>query len=162
MNKKVIEYVIIAIAIILLIYASYFFISYDYNENVTSLDNITLLVPSTSQYEIIGDTIEFKNPNYSFYNLNVTKLNSSDERITLLLNYISNMKKGSVEYLNESCYVLTVEYPDGNFQYHSMIIPIDSFDKDKLSFTNETTVWLFEANNKEFVVDSAFNSKVVL
>ena len=162
MDKKIIEYITIAIAIILLIYASYFFIFYDYNENVTSLDNITLLVPSSSQYHVIGDTIEFKNPTYDFYNLNVSRLNSSDERITLLLNYISNMKKGSVEYLNESCYVLTVEYPDGHFQYHSMIIPIDSFDKDKLSFIKESPVWLFEANNKEFVVDSAFNSKVVL
>ena len=162
MDKKIIEYVILAVAIILLIYASYYFITYSYQENEVSFDDITLLVPSSSQYEVIGNTIEFKNPTYSFYNLNVTRYNSSDEKIANVMNYVSNLNMGGIEYLNESCYVLTVEYPDGNFKYTSLIIPIDSFDKDNFSFTNESTVWLFEANNKEFVIDSAFNSKVVL
>ena len=67
------------------------------------------------------------------------------------------------DYLNETCYLITVEFEDDSgFKYHSIIIPIDSFNKDDLKFTDNATVYLFEANNRQFVVDSAFNSQVVL
>ena len=51
-------------------------------------------------------------------------------------------------------------YDDGGYKYHSLLIPIDSFSRDDLTFTNETPVWIFEANNKEFVMDSAYNAEV--
>jgi hypothetical protein len=56
-----------------------------------------------------------------------------------------------------------MEFDDGNgFKYHSMIIPIDSFDKNNLSFTKDANVYLFDGNNRKFVAESAFESQVVL
>ena len=160
LDKKKIEYIIIAIAIFLLVYASYFFITYNYLEQEITTDSITLLAPKGSEYTVDGDTIVFKNM-FDIYNLNITKMNSSDKRVVSLINYYSNFKLGGIEFLNESCYVLNVACEDNGYNYHSIIIPIDSFDKEKLSFKNETTVWIFSGNNKEFVMDSAFHSKVL-
>lgn len=162
MNKKIIEYIIVAIAIILLIYASYFFISYQYYENEITFDSITLLAPMSSQYEVVGDTIEFRNPTYSFYNLDVVKTNSDDVKVKSLLNALLNFNTGGVTYYNESCYLIFVEYEVGDYKNHAMIIPVDSFNQDDLTFSKNTTVWLFESNNNKFVIDSALNSKVVL
>ena len=54
-----------------------------------------------------------------------------------------------------------MEFDDGSgFRYHSMIIPYDSFNKTSLKFTKDTYVYLIEGNNREFVVDTGFNSKV--
>lgn len=162
MDKKIIEYVLIAIAIILLIYGGYFFLNYHYQETELSFDSITLRAPSSSQYAVAGDTIEFKNPTYSFYNLNLTKTTSSDARVKTLLKEYVNFKDGSVDYLNQSYYVVNVNFEERGFSNHAMIIPVDSFDKDNLSFTRNSTVFLFDANNREFVIDSAYNSQVVL
>lgn len=159
MNRKRIEYIIIIIAVVLLIYA-YFFVNYQYQTNELEFDSITILSPDSSNYEIVGDTIEFRNP-YSFYNMDVTKTDSDDARVKSLINALSNFNTGGVTYYNESCYMVFVEYGDGNFSDHAMIIPVDSFDKDSLTFSKNTTVWLFDSNNIRFVIDSALNSKVV-
>ena len=163
MNKKMVEYLIIATAIILLLYGCYAFVSYKYpEEETTILDSITLYYPTTSEYTVEGNTVEFRN-SHSFYDMDVSKLNSSDERITNLLSHFSNLNRGSIDYKNETCYQITIEYDDGNgFKYHSMVIPYDSFDKNNLSFTKQTNVFLFEANNREFVVDTVFNSGGVI
>lgn len=162
MNKKMLEYIIIIIAIVLLIYASYFFINYQYYENEIEFDSITMFAPESSDYEIVGDVIEFRNPD-TIYNLNVTKTNSKDVNVKSLLNALSNFNTGGITYYNESCYLVFVEYDnEGNFNDHAMIIPTDSFDKDDLTFSKDTDVWLFDSNNIKFVIDSALNSKVVL
>lgn len=159
LDKKKIEYLLIAIAIFLLVYASYFFLTYNYQEQELTIDSIKLLSPVSSEYAVEGDTIVFTNQ-MNIYNLNITKANSSDKKVVNIINYYSNFKEGSVEYRNESYYLLTAMYDNEGCKYHSILIPIDSFDKDTLSFTNETTVWVFDGNNKEFVMDSAFNSEV--
>ncbi len=167
MNKKIIEYLIIATAIILLLYASYSMVSYN-NEKfkvVTAdvTDSITMYYPSSSGYTVNGDTVEFRNSLYDFYNMDVSKLSSSDKRLTNLLNHFANLNQGTVDFLNETCYLVTIEFEDGSgFKYHSIIIPIDSFNKDSFSFKNETDVYVFDGNNREFIVDSAFNSRVVI
>jgi hypothetical protein len=161
MNRKTIEYIIIIIAVVLLIYASYYFINYQYQENEIEFDSIVIRAPESSSYETVGDTIKFTNP-YTFYNLDATKTNSSDANIKSLLNALSNFNTGGVTYYNESCYLVFVEYDTGDYKDHAMIIPIDSFDKDSLTFSNDTAVWLFDSNNIKFVMDSALNSKVVL
>lgn len=164
MNKRIIEYLIIITTVVLLLYGCYSIMNYKYLEKEDNItDSITMYHPSSSEYKVVGDTIEFRNSLYDFYNMDVSKLNSSDEKITNLLNNFANVNQGTVDYINESCYVITLEFMDDNgFKYHSIIIPVNSFDKNKLSFTNETTVYLFDGNNREFVVDSAFNSKVIL
>lgn len=163
-NKKLIEYLIIVTVIVLLLYGCYSIMNYKYLEkedNVT--DSITMYHPSSSEYSVVGDTVEFRNSLYDFYNMDVSKLNSSDSKITNLLNNFANVNQGTIDYINESCYLLTLEYmDDSGFKYHSIIIPVDSFNKDTLSFNNETFVYLYDGNNREFVVDSAFNSKVIL
>lgn len=160
MNQKTIEYLIIATAIILLIYGGYSLMTHKYLEQEGEItDSVTMYYPSGSSYTVIGDAIEFKNSQYPFYDMNVSKLKSSDKRIETLLNHFANLNQGTVDYKNESCYLLTMEFDDG-FRYHSMIIPYDSFNKTSLKFTNDTYVYLFEANNREFVVDTGFNCKV--
>lgn len=164
MNKKIIEYLIIATVIILLAYSCLTMASYHFPEkkaNVT--DSITMYYPASSGYTVNGDTVEFRNVLYDFYNMDVSKLNSSNQRIGNLLSHFANVNQGTVDYINESCYLITMEFEDGSgFKYHCMMIPIDSFNKDNLSFKNDTNVYLFDGNNRQFVVDSAFNSKVVL
>lgn len=167
MNKKLIEYLIIATVIILLVYSFYSFISYsndgfrEVQADVT--DSVTMYYPSSSGYTVVGDTVEFRNELYDFYDMDVTKLSSSDERITNLLKHYSSDSKGTIDYKNETCYRLTLELEDEKgFKYHSIIIPIDSFDKDSLTFNKETTVYLFDGNNRKYVVDSVFNSQVVI
>lgn len=163
MNKKIMEYLIIVTAVILLSYSCYSFITYKYSEQKAITDSITMYYPSSSDYTVVGDTIKFRNSLYGFYNLDVSKLNSSDERLTNLLNHFANVNQGTVDYRNESCYLLTLEFVDDTgFKYHSLIIPVDSFNKDNLSFTNKTYVYVFDGNNREFVVDTAFNSQVAL
>ena len=160
MDKRKIEYVLIAVAVLLLVYASYVLLTYNYMEQEITVDSLTLLSPVSSEYTVEGDTIVFKNSKYGIYNLNITKANSSDKKAVNLINYYSNFKEGSVEFKNETYYILTVMYDDGGYKYHSLLIPIDSFSRDDLTFTNETPVWIFEANNKEFVMDSAYNAEV--
>ena len=95
--------------------------------------------------------------------MDVLKTNSSDERVTGLLNHFSTVNQGSVSYKNESCYLVYIEFDDGSgFRQHSMIIPLDSFNKDSLSFTNESVVYLFDSNDKNSVIYGALNSEVVL
>lgn len=163
MNKKIIEYIIIATAIILLIYGGFAITSYKYLEKESNVtDSMTLYHPSSSGYTVNEDTVEFRNELYKFYDMDVSKLNSSDEKLTNLLNHFANLNQGTIDYLNETCYLITMEFEDGSgFKYHSIIIPYDSFNKTNLSFTKDTDVYLFEANNREFVVDTAFNSRVV-
>ena len=161
MERRKIEYVIIAVAILLLAFAAYSFIAYKYSETELTLDSITLRTPSSSNYTVAGDTIEFKNP-LGFYNLNVTKTNSSNSDVKTLLKGYLNFKGGSIDYLNESYYLVYVKFADRGFEHHALIIPIDDFDKDSLTFKNNTTVWLFDGNNREFVIDSTYNSRVVL
>lgn len=166
MNKKVIGYLIVITAIVLLIYGFYCLFSYNYSdfekeEQIT--DSIKMGYPSSSRYSVSGDRIEFRNDYYGIYNMDVSKLKSSDKRLTNLLNHFTTVNQGTIDYKNESCYLLTIEFEDDSgFKYHSMIIPFDSFDKEKLSFTKDANVYLFDANNREFVVDSAFNSQVVI
>lgn len=163
MNKKIIEYLIIATVILLLIYGAYAMMTYKYPEKEKDItDSITMYYPTSSEYTIKGDSVEFRNSLYDFYNMDVSKLDSSDEKITNLLNHFANFNQGTVDYKNESCYLLTMEFEDDGFKYHSIIIPVESFNKDSLSFENDTTVYLFDGNNREFVIDTAFNSKVVL
>lgn len=164
MNKKIVEYLIIATVVVLLIYCCYSYMSYDYFEDKTTInDSITMYYPLSSEYTIEGDTVEFRNTLYNFYDMDVSKLSSSDEKLTNLLNHFANLNRGTVDYKNESCYLITIEFEDGNgFKYHSMIIPIESFNKDNLSFTKDANVYLFDGNNREFVVDTAFNSQVVI
>ena len=162
MNKKIIEYLIIATVIILLIYCCYSLLGFKLPEKEAEItDSITMYYPTSSGYKVVGDKVEFRNQ-YDFYNMDVSKLNSSDKRLANLLNHFANLNQGTIDYKNETCYIITMEFDDGSgFKYHSMIIPFDSFDKNTLSFTKDTNVYLFEANNREFVVDAAFNSKVV-
>ena len=164
MNKRYIEYFIIAVTLILLIYACYSFSTYKYlSKDMAINDSISMDYPSSSEYTIEGDTIKFRNSQYDFYNMDVSKLNSSDERVQNLLYHFSSVNQGKIDYKNQSYYLMTVEYPDANgFKYHSMIIPLNSFNKDNKSFTNETAVYLFDGNNRDFVIDSAFLSQVVL
>ena len=162
MDKKTIEYIIIAVAIILLIYTSYCFLTYHYAEKEIKInDTISILSPSSSTHTVVGDTIEFRN-NFDIYNLDVKKTTSTNEDVKALLNYYLNFDGGTIDYYNESCYLVTVPIDYNGYDYHSMIIPTDSFNKNNASFTNETTVWIFNGNNREFVVDSAFNSWVIL
>lgn len=152
-----------ATAIILLIYGGYSLMNYKYLETEKDItDSIIMYYPSTSEYKIVGDTVEFRNSAYDFYNMDVSKLNSTDKRVTNLLNSFANVNQGTIDYKNESCYLLTMEFDDNGFKYHSIIIPVKSFDKDKLTFKNKTNVYLYDGNNREFVIDSAFNSQVVL
>ncbi len=163
-NKKLIEYLIIAATIILLLYCCFVAMDYKFPEkpgNIT--DSISMNYPSSSAYTVNGDTVEFRNSLYDFYDMDVSKLSSSDKRLTDLLNHFANFNQGTVDYKNESCYLLTMEFEDGyGYKYHSMIVPIDSFDKGNLSFTKDATVYLFDGNNRKFVIDSAFNSQVKL
>lgn len=163
MNKKLIEYLIIATAIILLFYCGNSMLEFKLPEREANItDSITMYYPNSSEYYVVENTVKFLNE-YEFYNMDVSKLNSSDTRITNLLNHFANFNRGTIDYKNETCYLLTIEFEDNSgFRYHSMIMPYDSFDKNKLTFTKNTTVYLFEANNREFTVDSAFNSQVVM
>lgn len=163
MNKKLIEYLIIATAIILLFYCGNCMLEFKLPEREANItDSITMYYPNSSEYYVVENTVKFLNE-YEFYNMDVSKLNSSDTRITNLLNHFANFNRGTIDYKNETCYLLTIEFEDNSgFRYHSMIMPYDSFDKNKLTFTKNTTVYLFEANNREFTVDSAFNSQVVM
>ena len=162
MNKKIIEYLIIATAIILLLYGCYAIHDNKFVEKPANItDSISIHYPESSDYTVNGDTVEFRDSLYPFYNMDVSKVNSSDERLTNLLNHFTNYNQGTIDYKNESCYVLTTEYEDDNgFKYHSMIIPIKSFDKDNLTFKEKANVYIFDGNNREFVVDTAFNSQV--
>lgn len=164
MNKKLIEYLIIATVILILVYSGYAIMSYKYLENNNNVtDSITMYYPASSEYKVVGDTVEFKNVLYNFYDMNVSKISSDDVRLANLLTHFAAVNYGTLDYKNESCYLLTMEFEDGSgFKCHSMIIPIDSFSKDNLTFTKNSTVYLFDGNNREFVVDSAFNSKVIL
>lgn len=164
MNKKMIEYLIIATALILLVYGGYSIMSYEYRDSqIDVTDSIFVTYPSSSEYNVVGDKVEFRNAAYDFYNMDISKLNSTDGRLSNLLNHFAKVSQGTIDYKNESCYLLTMEFDDGSgFKYHSMIIPFDSFNKDNLTFTKPATVYLFEANNREFVVDTAFNSRVIL
>ena len=162
MNKKKIEYLIMATTIILLLYGGYCLATHKYLENKAEItDSIEMNYPLNSEYAVLGDTIEFKNLQDSFYNMNVSKLNSSDAKITTLLKNFATINEGTIDYKNETCYLITLKFdePQG-FKYHSLIIPYDSFDKNNLTFSKDTDVYVFEANNREFVVDTAFNSKV--
>jgi hypothetical protein len=119
--------------------------------------------PSSSEYEINNNTIEFRNSYHDFYDMDVSELKSSDKRITTLLNHYANLNQGTIDYINETCYVVSMEFEDGSgFKYHSMIIPLDSFNKDDLTFKNETHVYLFDGNDSKFVINSAFNSQVII
>ena len=164
MNKRLIEYLIMATVLILLIYGCYSFFGYTYLEHADNItDSITMYHPSSSEYAVKGDTVEFRNSYYDFYDMDVSKLSSSDERITTLLNHFSNFNQGTVDFRNETCYLLTIEFEDSSgFKYHSILIPIDSFDRDSMSFKNETEVYLYDGNDRDFVVDTVFNSKVVI
>ena len=164
MNKKLIEYLIIATAIILLVYGFSVMATYKFPQKQSDVtDSIKMYHPSSSGYTVNGNTVEFRNSLYDFYNMDVSKLNSSDGRLTNLLNHFANFEQGTIDYMNETCYLLTMEFDDGSgYRYHSMIIPIDSFDKNNLSFKKDATVYLFDANNRKFVLESAFNSQVVL
>ena len=163
MNKKLIEYLIMITAIVILIYGCYSLHEYKLPEKK---DNITpsasINHPLSSGYKVVGDTIEFSNAQ-DFYNMKVSKVNFSDKKITNLLNHFTNLGQGTVDYRNETCYMITIEFDDGSgYKYHSMIIPYDSFDKNDMSFTKDTAVYLFEGNDRQFVVDTVFNSDVVL
>lgn len=163
MNKKVIEYLIIVTAVILLIYGCYSLYAYQLPENKKDItDSASINFPLSSGYTVDGDTITFENA-HDFYNMKVSKLNSSDQRLTNLLNHFANLGQGTIDYRNETCYVLTMEFDDGSgYKFHSIVIPYDSFDKNNLSFTKDTNVFLFEGNNREFVVDTVFQSDVVI
>lgn len=163
-TKKIIEYLIIATVVILLLYGCFTLAGYKFPEKKANItDSITMYYPTSSGYTVNGDTVEFRNVLYDFYNMDVSKLNSSNQRVTNLLSHFANVNQGTVDYINETCYLITMEFDDGSgYKYHSMIIPIKSFDKDRLSFKDDATVYLFEANNRQFVVDAAFNSQVVL
>lgn len=163
MNKKLIEYLIIVTAVILLIYGCYSLYTYTLPENKQNItDSATINFPLSSGYTADGDTIVFENA-HDFYNMKVSKLSSSDEKITNLLNHFTNLGQGTIDYRNETCYAVTIEFDDGSgYTYHSMVIPYDSFDKNNRSFTKDTNVYLFEGNNRQFVVDTVFNSDVVL
>lgn len=163
MNKKLIEYLIIATAIILLIYAGFTMVNYKFPERQGEItDSISMLYPSTSGYTVNGDTVEFRNSLYDFYDMDVSKLDSSDKRISNLLNHFANFEQGTIDYKNETCYLITMEFDDGSgFNYHSMIIPIDSFNKDTLTFKKDAKVYLFDGKDRKFVVESAFESQVV-
>ncbi|WP_458403208.1 hypothetical protein [Methanobrevibacter sp.] len=164
MNKKIVEYLIIATAVVLLVYGGYSIMEYKYRETETDItDSIFMSYPSSSEYNVVGNRVEFRNAAYDFYNMDVSKLNSTDNRLSNLLNHFAKVSQGTIDYKNETCYLLTMEFDDGSgFRYHSMIIPFDSFNKENLSFTKPATVYLFDANNRDFVVDSAFNSRVIL
>lgn len=163
MEKRKIEYIIVAIALLLLIFASYTFFVHKYNESELIFDDITMLAPSSSNYTVSGNTIEFTNdPSFGFYDMNVTKTDSSDANVKTLLKGYLNFKGGSVDYYNESCYLVYVKFADRGHEHHALIIPVDNFNKDTLTFKENSTVWLFDGNNREFVLDSAYNSKVVI
>lgn len=159
MDRKKIEYVLLAIAILLLVCVSYFLFTYNYLEQEVTIGSVTLLSPVSSEYTVEGDTIVFKNPTYDIYNLNITRTDSSNNKVVNLINYYSNFKQGNIEYKNESYYLLSVAHDNDGYKYHSILIPIDSFDKENLSFTDKVDVLIFDGNNKEFVMDSAFNSR---
>ena len=164
MNKKYMEYLIIGLVILLLLYACYSFAGFKFkekHENVT--DSIEMYYPSSSHYVVDGDTVKFRNSFFGFYDMDVSKLSSSDERVEKLLYHSSNVRQRTTDYINESYYLITIEYPDENgYKYHSMIIPLDSFNKQNLTFSKETDLVLFDGHDRKFVVDSAFNSQVVI
>lgn len=165
MNNKLIEYLIMATVIILLIYGFYSFIGYKYpehSENVT--EYLTMYYPNSSSYSVSGDTVEFRNSYYDFYDMDVSRLSSSDERIITLLNHYSYFNtRGYVNFFNETCYMVAIPFDDDKgFKYHIILIPVDSFDSDALSFKNETTVYLYDGKDSSFVTDSVRNSKVVI
>ncbi|WP_296804145.1 hypothetical protein [uncultured Methanobrevibacter sp.] len=164
MNKKLIEYLIIVTVIVLLLYGCFTLAGYDFQvkkANVT--DSINMFYPTSSGYTVNGDTVEFRNVLYNFYDMDVSKLNSSNPKVTNLLSHFSNVGHGTIDFLNESCCVVTMEFDDGSgFRYHSLIIPIDSFTKSNMSFKKDATVYVFEANDRQFALDTAFNSQVVL
>ena len=134
--------------VILLLYGFACMGTYKYPEKkVNVTDSITMYYPTSSAYTVNGDTVEFRNVMYDFYNMDVTKLNSSSQKVTNLLNHYANFGQGSIDYMNESCYLITIEFDDGSgFNYHSLIIPVDSFDKDSLTFKDNSTVYVFESS----------------
>ncbi len=162
MNKRKIEYLIMATTILLLVYGGYCLATHKYSEQNTQItDSIMMNYPTSSEYKVNGDSVEFRNPQDSFYNMDVSKLNSSNEKITTLLKNFATINEGTIDYKNETCYLITLKFDDPQgFKYHSLIIPYDSFDKNNLTFTKDTDVYVFEANNREYVVDAAFNSQV--
>ena len=164
MDRRIIQYVFIAVAVVLLICAAYLAMTGHYVEKEEQIsDSIILQHPISSKYTVSGDKIEFRDPNSEIYNLDIQKVSSKDKKVTYLLNYLEHMGNGDVGYYNESCYLVNVEVEDDDgFSQHCMIIPIDSFNKDDLSFKNDTDLWLFDGNNREFVFDSVLNSQVVL
>lgn len=164
MNKQILEYLIVATVIVLLVYGCYSMVEYQYHDKQANItDSIIMYCPSSSDYTVVGDTVEFRNPYYTFYDMDVSKLSSSDEKVTNLLNHFSNVNQGSISYKNESCYLVDIEFDDQNgFKYHSMIVPLDSFNKDNLSFSKESKVYLFDGHDKNHVIYGALNSQVVL
>lgn len=163
MDRKKLEYIIIACVIILLVYSVYFLISYEYDEEQVVLDSINMSSPAGSQYKVAGDRVEFRNHVYDLYDLDVTRMNSSDERVSKLLNFYSHFRTSSADFKNETCYILTVDFDDDSgFGYHCLLIPINSFNRHNLTFTKPCTVWVFDGKDRDFVVDSAFTSEVEL
>ena len=165
MNNKLIEYLIMATVIILLIYSFYSYLGYSYDEDCENItEYISMYHPKSSGYSVSGDTVEFRNSYYDFYDMDVSRLSSSDERITVLLNHLSHFSKsGTISFLNETCYEIIIEFDDGSgFKYHAILIPIESFDRNSMTFKNETTVYLYDGKDWDFVQDSVYNSKVVI
>ena len=164
MYKKIIEYLIIISLIILIIYSCYSFLNYSYYVNHDEItDAITMNYPVSSQYNIVNDTVEFRNSYYAIYDMDVSRLESSNPEVADFLKHINEENYATIDYKNETCYLITAEYTDNNgFNYHSMIIPVKSFSKDDLSFTKKDKVYVFNGNNRDFVVHTAFDSQVII
>lgn len=164
MYRKAVEYIIITAVIILIAYGAYSFLTYSYpvhQDNIT--DTIEIQYPASSNYTLTSTGVEFENTYYAFYDMNVSRLDStSDKARDFLKNYTSTDNR-AFDYKNETAYLLTCEYEDENgFMHHTLIVPVKSFDKDNLSFTQKTKVCLFDTNNWDFAVHTAFDSQVIL
>lgn len=67
-----------ATTIILLLYGGYCLMTHDHMEQRSDVtDSINMNYPSSSEYAVVGNTVQFTNPQDSFYNMNVSKLNST-------------------------------------------------------------------------------------
>ena len=178
MKRRKKEWIILAIAMIVIMYGAYILLDYQYTEKEITTDSIAFAVPKDSGYSIEGDTIVVKNDyflveNNAFSNLNVTHLNSSDSKIKALL----DSPEGDIElhdcaderycavyvhhqFENQSTLLKDNYGNKKTFTEHVIVVSKDSFDRSGPSFTNNTSVWLFDGFDRDFVIHTATKSKV--
>lgn len=162
-KKKIVEYIIISIVILSVAYLmiSFFNFSYEYEEDVIAkdevknpIDNVSIAFPEDSTIIKREDGVfDFEN-DYEIYNFNVMLVDSNNSNARHLVTVMQTFDDGSIDPYNESYYILSESFEDDDgFTMHSMIVPIDSFDRENVEFTKNCSVIIVNGNDWDFVLN---------